>query len=139
MKCSSVILVILKCILSATNIAIPVFLCLLFTWYLFYPFTFNQFMSFYLKQVLVDSIFIHSANLYLLTGVFSPLTFNVIINMTELRYISLFIYLFCLSLVFCVPLFLLYFGFSKFIHWFFSCISWVIWFNGCSKDYNMYA
>ena len=48
---------------------------------------------------------IHFDSLYLLTGVFSPLTFNIISDMFKFRsYILLFAYLFVvpLSIIFCI-------------------------------------
>ena len=89
MECSSLSLVIfiLRSILSDMRIATPAFFCFPFTWNIFFCLlTFSLHVSLGLKWVscrqhIYGSFFyIHSASLCLLVGAFSPFTFKVIID-----------------------------------------------------------
>lgn len=106
---------VLKSIVSAVKTVNPVFLRWLFAWYIFFhPSTFNLSMFLYLmfayvyiilnvsnrQHVLTGCCLIYSDYLFLLIRVFSPLIFNVVIDMVGFKSVIL-------LLVFCffVPLF----------------------------------
>ena len=110
----SLVIFILRSILSVMRIAIPAFFCFPFALNIFFhPLTFSLFVSWGLKWVscrqhVYRSCFsIHSASLCLLVGAFNQCTFKVIIDI----YVPIFIFLIVWG----------WFGRS----FYFSCISWL--------------
>ena len=118
---------VLKSILSDMSIVTHAFLSCPLTWTLFsYPLTFNIYVSFALRWVSCMQqmegfcICIQSPTLCLSTGPFSPLTFNVIIDM----YVFISILNLVFHLILCFP-FLFFFRWDGF-HLFYA---WVLFFS----------
>ena len=93
----SLVIFILRSILSHMRIATPAFFCFPFAWNIFFhPLTFSLYVSLGLKWVscrqhTYGSCFcIHSVSLCLLVGAFNPFTFKVIIEVVSLYEFSLF-------------------------------------------------
>ena len=116
MECSSLSLVIfiLRSILSDMRIATPAFFCFPFAWNLFFhPLTFSLYVFLGLKWVscrqhICGFCFCsHSASLCLLVGAFNPFTFKVIIDI----YVP-------------IAIFLIVWGWF-YRSFFFSCIFWL--------------
>ena len=83
----SLVIFILRSVLSDMRIATPAFFCFLFAWNLFFhPLAFSLYVSWGLKWVscrehIHESCFhIHSTSLCLLVEAFNPFTFKVIID-----------------------------------------------------------
>nr|KAF6431727.1 hypothetical protein HJG63_008207 [Rousettus aegyptiacus] len=104
MKCALSLLIVFvyKSIFSDTSITAQAFLPFPFPQNIFFhPFTFSLSVFFNMKQVscgqhIYGSYFlIHSTTLYLLFGVFNPLTFKVIIDRNVVIVILSFIFMSC--------------------------------------------
>jgi len=141
---SLIMFFILKPILSDMSIATPAFFWFLFAWNsFFHPLTFNLYVSLEVKWVswrqhIYGSCFcIHSASLCLLVGLFSPLTFKVIIDnvYSYCHFINcfgfVFVALFSPLLLLLSPLMVWWLSLVLYLSWFFLfvCVSIVdFWF-----------
>lgn len=121
---SLVILFALASVISHANLPIPTFFCFLFAWFIFWYHLLSTCLYFYiLSSSLMERLcwvlffFIYSENFWLLFGVFSPFTFNPIIDMVEfgptiLLVVFLWSHHFCICFLILCSYFLNFFWFN---------------------------